>query len=171
VDPDTASTIGYQLVTPSYYEDEDARGGMDVKLTGPVGFSAEYLWDWSWIDSGRSSMPKGVYTFTAAYEEGSHWHCSRYNPNGCTWYPSEQNVAKFKFRWDGSKITVTPSRQAKTKISTVAGKKAQKTANLVVKGRVKVQRRSTVNFQPVGKYRVAKGVKVQLQRYDPIFAE
>lgn len=166
VDPDTAETIILGLSTPSYSKDEDARDGLNVKMTGPVGFSTDWLWDWSSIDSGKTSMPKGVYTVTATYEEGAHWHCSIYNPNGCTWYPTERNVAKFKFRWNGSKITVAPYRAAKTKLVSKVGKKSKKTGHFVVKGRVTAQKRSTSNFQPYGSLRRVKGVPVRIQMFD-----
>lgn len=166
VNPDAADTIILGLNTPSYYNDEDARDGLYVKVTGPVRFSTDWLSDWSSIDTGRSSIPRGVYTVTATYEEGGHWHCSQYNPNGCTWYPTERNVAKFKFRWDGSRVTVKPYRAAKTKLASKVGKKNKKTGRFVVKGRVTAQKRSASTFQPYGSLRRTKGVPIRIQMFD-----
>lgn len=171
VNPNISGGIVFRVNTPSYYKDDDTYDESSVSLTGPASFKDPYG-DWNWTEAPFASMPSGVYTYAVTYRQAAHWHCSQYNPDGCSWYSEQSLTARFKFRWNGSTLTgVKPMRATKTIVSARASKKNKKSYRFVVKGRAKVQARSTSNFQPTSKYVSAKGRKVRLLRYDPISME
>lgn len=159
--------VGFALSTPGYVRDDDTYDDMTVRLTGPAGFSEKlYDWEWSSFNAPFASMPRGTYTLTASYDEWAHWHCSQYNPNGCSWWDADRHTAKFKFRWNGAAATASPYRATKTKLLSTVGKKNRKTGRFIVEGRVTAQRRSTSTFQPYGSLRRTKGIPVRIEMFD-----
>lgn len=63
-----------------------------------------------------------LYDYTLRVQTTSYWHCSIYDPDGCSYRDATDTTYRWRFTWNGSETTATTYKLPKAKTTIKVGK-------------------------------------------------